>query len=49
MPICGIIMALFAILNIIGIAKGEISLETADEAAEAIAKVEAEAAGKKEA
>ena len=42
MPICGVIMTLFAVLNIIGIASGEISLDTADEAAEAIAKVEAE-------
>jgi len=49
MPICGVLMALFAILNIIGIANGEISLDTADEAAEAIAKVEAEAAAEKEA
>ena len=42
MPVCGIIMTLFAVLNIIGIANGEICLDTADEAAEAIAKVEAE-------
>ena len=42
MPVCGIIMTLFAVLNIIGIANGEIFLDTADEAAEAIAKVEAE-------
>ena len=49
MPVCGVLMALFAILNIIGIANGEISLDTADEAAEAIAKVEAEAAAEKEA
>ena len=42
MPICGVIMTLFAVLNIIGIANGEICLDTADEASEAIAKVEAE-------
>ena len=42
MPICGVIMTLFAVLNIIDIASSEISLDTADEAAEAIAKVEAE-------
>ena len=42
MPVCGIIMTLYAVLNIIGIANGEICLDTADEAAEAIAKVEAE-------
>lgn len=49
MPVCGVVMTLFAVLNIIGIANGEISLDTADEAAEAIAKVEAEAAAEKEA
>ena len=42
MPICGVIMALYAILNIIGILNGEISLDAADEASEAIAKVETE-------
>lgn len=49
MPVCGVVMALYSILNIIGIAKGEISLEASDEASEAIAKVEAEAAAEKEA
>lgn len=49
MPVCGVVMALYAVLNIIGIAKGEISLEASDEATEAIAKVEAEAAAEKEA
>lgn len=49
MPICGIVMALFAVMNIIGIANGEISLDASDEASEAIAKVEAEAAAEKEA
>ena len=42
MPVCGVVMTLFAVLNIIGIANGEICLDTADEASEAIAKVEAE-------
>ena len=42
MPICGVVMVLYSILNIIGIIKGEISLEASDEATEAIAKVEAE-------
>ena len=42
MPICGILMVVYSALNIIGIANGEICLDTADEAAEAIAKVEAE-------
>ena len=49
MPVCGVVMTLFAVLNIIGIANGEICLDTADEASEAIAKVEAEAAAEKEA
>lgn len=42
MPVCGIVMVVYSALNIIGIANGEICLDTADEAAEAIAKVEAE-------
>ena len=42
MPVCGVVMTLFAVLNIIGIANGEICLDIADEASEAIAKVEAE-------
>ena len=49
MPVCGVVMTLFAVLNIIGIANGEICLDAADEATEAIAKVEAEAAAEKEA
>ena len=49
MPVCGVVMTLFAVLNIIGIANGEICLDIADEASEAIAKVEAEAAAEKEA
>ena len=42
MPICGIVMVLYSIMNIIGIAKGEISLDAVDEASEAVAKAEAE-------
>ena len=42
MPICGVVILLYSILNIIGIANGTISLEGADEAS--IAKVEAEKA-----
>ena len=42
MPLCGIVMVVYSALNIIGIANGEICLDTADEASEAIAKVEAE-------
>ena len=49
MPICGVVILLYSVLNIIGIAQGTISLEVADEAAEAIAKAEADqAAAKKE-
>lgn len=42
MPICGIVMVLYSIMNIIGIAKGEIGLDAVDEASEAVAKAEAE-------
>ena len=42
MPVCGIVMVVYSALNIIGIANGEICLDIADEASEAIAKVEAE-------
>ena len=48
MPICGVVILLYSILNIIGIANGTISLEVADEASEAIAKVEAEKAAANE-
>lgn len=41
MPICGVVMALYSIMNIIGIAKGELSLDAVDEAFEAVAKAEA--------
>ncbi|MGN0707906.1 MAG: TRAP transporter small permease [Faecalibacterium sp.] len=43
MPLCGVLIALYSILNIIGIAKGEISLDSTDEASEAVAKAEKEA------
>ena len=49
MPLCGALIAVYSILNIIGIAKGEISLDAVDEAAEAVAKAEAEAHTEKEA
>ena len=42
MPICGVVILLYSVLNIIGIANGTISLDVSDEATEAIAKVEAE-------
>ena len=42
------VILLYSILNIIGIANGTISLEVADEASEAIAKVEAEKAAANE-
>ena len=49
MPICGVVILLYSVLNIVGIAQGTISLEVTDEAAEAIAKAEADqAAAKKE-
>lgn len=49
MPVCGVVILLYSVLNIVGIAQGTISLEVADEAAEAIAKAEADqAAAKKE-
>ena len=44
MPICGVVILLYSILNIIGIANGSISLDASDEATEALAKVEAEKA-----
>ena len=49
MPVCGVVILLYSVLNIVGIVQGTISLEVADEAAEAIAKAEAnQAAAKKE-
>ena len=49
MPVCGVVILLYSVLNIVGIVQGTISLEVADEAAEAIAKAEADqAAAKKE-
>ena len=47
--VVGMAVAAKMLLIIIGIANGEICLDTADEASEAIAKVEAEAAAEKEA
>ena len=44
MPICGVVILLYSIMNIIGIANGSISLDAVDEGTEAIAKVEAEKA-----
>lgn len=42
MPICGVVILLYSVMNIIGIANGSINLDASDEATEAIAKVEAE-------
>ena len=42
MPICGVVILLYSVVNIIGIANGSINLDASDEATEAIAKVEAE-------
>ena len=44
MPICGVVILLYSVMNIIGIANGSISLDAVDEGTEAIAKVEAEKA-----
>ena len=44
MPICGVVILLYSVMNIIGIANGSINLDASDEATEAIAKVEAEKA-----
>lgn len=46
MPICGIIILIYSVLNIIGIANGSISLETVEDPD--FAKVEAEMAATKE-
>ena len=49
MPICGVVILLYSVMHIIGIANGSINLDASDEATEAIAKVEAEKkASKKE-
>ncbi len=42
LPVCGALIALYSVINIIGIARGSISLDAADEAKEAISKAEAE-------
>lgn len=44
LPVCGALIVIYSILNIIGIARGEIRLDAPDEAAEAVAKAEADAA-----
>ena len=48
MPICGILMVIYSVLNIIDIVKGD-SEAALDEAAAAIAKAEADAKAEKEA
>ena len=47
MPICGVVILLYSVMNIIGIANGSINLDASDEATEAIAKVEAEKQARK--
>lgn len=42
MPICGVVMALYTILNIIGIIKGEIGPDASNETAKPIVKVKTE-------
>ena len=44
MPICGVVILLYSVMNIIGIANGTISLDSLSEADEAYAKIEAEEA-----
>ena len=44
LPLCGALIVLYSVLNIIGIARDEISLNTSDEASEAAARAGAEAA-----
>ena len=42
MPVCGVLIALYTIINIVEIATGKMSVVTADEAAQAIEKAEKE-------
>ena len=42
LPVCGVLNLIYTVLNIIDIAKGNISLTVADEATEALEKVEKE-------
>ena len=44
MPICGVVILLYSVLNIVGIAQGTIALDTSDEVSDAVAKIEAEEA-----
>ena len=45
MPVCGVLIALYTIINIIEIANGTMSVTVADEGAQAIEKVEREKKG----
>jgi TRAP-type C4-dicarboxylate transport system permease small subunit len=42
LPVCGTLISVYSIINIIGIAKGCVSLDSSNEASEAIAKAESE-------
>ncbi|MGN1192732.1 MAG: TRAP transporter small permease [Dorea sp.] len=42
LPVCGVLNVIYTILNIIGIVKGTVSIDSVDEAAEAVAKAEKE-------
>ena len=42
MPVCGVLIALYTIINIVEIANGTMSVVVADEGAQAIEKVEKE-------
>ena len=48
MPVCGVVILLYSALNIVGIAKGTIALDTSDEVSEAVAKAEADQTAEKE-
>ena len=48
MPVCGVVILLYSVLNIIGIVQGTIALDTSDEVSEAVAKAEADQTAEKE-
>ena len=48
MPVCGVVILLYSVLNIVGIVQGTIALDTSDEVSEAVAKAEADQTAEKE-
>ena len=48
MPVCGVVILLYSVLNIVGIVQGTIALDTSDEVSEADAKAEADQTAEKE-